>query len=172
MTGQRRLKGGTARTGRAQERASYHRILWPADFSGVGRAVLPHLAALASREETEVVILHVFTPPALYALPPETGTVWIRLEKEARAAAREQLERLERQLTKSGIRTRTVLVDGTPAPQIARVARRLRCDLIVLATHGHTGFIHALLGSVAENVVRHAPCPVLTVRPPRFQHAR
>jgi nucleotide-binding universal stress UspA family protein len=55
-----------------------------------------------------------------------------------------------------------------PFEQILRVAKRLRCDLIVLATHGRTGLQHVLMGSVAENVVRRAPCPVLTVRPPRF----
>jgi glycine betaine transporter len=65
-----------------------------------------------------------------------------------------------------------VLTEGVPFPQIVRAAKRLRCDLIVLATHGRTGLAHAIMGSVAENVIRHAPCPVLTVRPARFQRRR
>lgn len=65
--------------------------------------------------------------------------------------------------------TRTVLVEGVSFDQILRTAERLRCDLIVIATHGHTGLAHALIGSVAENMVRRALCPVLTVRSPGFQ---
>jgi len=57
------------------------------------------------------------------------------------------------------------LAKGVVAEEVLRVARRLRCTLIVLATHGRTGLKHVLLGSVAENVVRGAPCPVLIVRP-------
>ena len=53
---------------------------------------------------------------------------------------------------------------GRPATEIVEAARELAADLIVIATHGRTGLQHVLLGSVAENVVRHAPCPVLTVR--------
>ena len=58
-----------------------------------------------------------------------------------------------------------VLAKGVVAEEVLRVARRLRCTLIVLATHGRTGLKHVLMGSVAENVVRRAPCPVLIVRP-------
>jgi len=71
--------------------------------------------------------------------------------------------------TKRRIRARTLVAQGPPFVQIPRAAKRLRCDLIVLATHGRTGLRHALLGSVAENVVRHAPCPVLTVRAARIK---
>ena len=66
------------------------------------------------------------------------------------------------------IQTRTVLAEGAPFDQILQAAERLQCELIVIATHGHTGLAHAIIGSVAENVVRRAPCPVLTVRPPGF----
>jgi nucleotide-binding universal stress UspA family protein len=66
-------------------------------------------------------------------------------------------------------RTRTVLTEGVPVYEILQVAKRLRCDLIVLATHARTGLVHAIMGSVAENAVRRARCPVLTIHPPRFR---
>jgi universal stress protein A len=87
----------------------------------------------------------------------------------SRAEAVRQLEKLAPQLKKAKIRTKTLLVRGVPFEQILRAAKRLKCDLIVLATHGRTGLRHVLMGSVAENVVRRASCPVLTVRPPRFK---
>jgi nucleotide-binding universal stress UspA family protein len=67
------------------------------------------------------------------------------------------------------VRVHTVLAEGVPFDQILKVAKRLRCDLIVVATHGRTGLAHVVMGSVAENVVRRATCPVLTVRPPRIK---
>lgn len=66
-----------------------------------------------------------------------------------------------------GIRVRSLLVVGSRFEQIPRFAKRLNCELIVLATHGRTGLGHLFVGSVAENVVHRAPCPVLTVRPSR-----
>ena len=66
------------------------------------------------------------------------------------------------------LRVHGVVAKGVPFDQILRVAKRLRCDLIVLATHGRTGLRHVVMGSVAENVVRRASCPVLTVHPPGF----
>ena len=148
---------------------TYHRILWPTDFSPVAKAALPHVLGLASKTGAEVVLLHVFPSAAMYVVPPESGMVLVRLQREARAAAQTRLRRLERQVKGPGIRTHALLAMGVPFHQIVRAAKRLRCDLIVLATHGRTGLAHAVLGSVAENVVRRAPCPVLTVRPPRFQ---
>ncbi|HWT81688.1 MAG TPA: universal stress protein, partial [Candidatus Methylomirabilis sp.] len=106
----------------------------------------------------------------LYALPDVAAAAWGQLERDNRAtgkaALRQLTERLHAQLPT--LRVRSVLAEGVPFDQILRAAKRLRCDLIVLATHGRTGLRHVLTGSVAENVVRRAPCPVLTVRPPRF----
>jgi nucleotide-binding universal stress UspA family protein len=67
------------------------------------------------------------------------------------------------------VETRTSVELGTPETNIVDRARASRADLIVLTTHGRTGLAHVLLGSVAERVVRHAECPVVTVRPARFQ---
>jgi universal stress protein A len=148
----------------------YRRILWPTDFSPLARAALPHAVALASDAGAELVLFHVLPLPAAYA--EISGAMWIPLQRKIRAAAQRRLRGLERQVTGPNFRTHTVLTEGVPFLQIVRAAKRLRCDLIVLATHGRTGVVHAIMGSVAENVLRRAPCPVLTVRPPRFQQRR
>jgi len=158
--------------GKANRWTGYHRILWPTDLSPLSKAALPHAAGLASVAGAELVLLHVLPPPATYAVPEISGAVWVPLQRETRAAARKELRRLEQQVKQAGFRTHATLAEGVPFLQIVRAAKRLQCDLIVLATHGRTGLIHAIMGSVAENVIRRAPCPVLTVRPPRFQQSR
>ena len=150
-------------------RSGYRRILWPTDFSALASAALPHAMDLAADAGAELVLLHVLTPPLAYAGPDIPGALWGELQRKNRAAAREELRRLAAQVRGPNVRVHAVLAEGVPFDQILRVARRLRCDLIVLATHGRTGLSHMLLGSVAENVVRRATCPVLTVRPPRLK---
>jgi hypothetical protein len=98
-----------------------------------------------------------------------SGTLWAPLQRKTRAAAQRQLLRLETQVKGPNCRTRTVLTEGVPFYEILQAAKRFRCDLIVLATHGRTGLAHAIMGSVAENVIRRARCPVLTIHPPRFR---
>jgi len=156
-----------------EQSSGYRRILWPTDFSPFAKAALPHALKIA-RERAELIVLHVVSPTVAYPPGPMAATVWTTLETEMRAAAKEQLDRATAivKAKAGGLRIRSLLVYGSPFHQIPQVAKRLRCDLIVLATHGHTGLRHVLLGSVAENVVRHAPCPVLTVRLPRVAPSR
>ena len=154
--------------GMTKTSSGYRRILWPTDFSELAKGALPHAVALAAEAGAELVVLHVFTPPPPYSMPEIAGDLWAELMQKQRAAAEEELHRLAEQVKGPKIQTRTVLAEGTPFDQILQAAERLQCDLIVIATHGHTGLAHAIIGSVAENVVRRAPCPVLTVRPPGF----
>jgi nucleotide-binding universal stress UspA family protein len=159
-----------ATTGRGKaKKARYRRILWPTDFSPLAKAALPHAVALASITGEELVLLHVLPLVAAYAVPEIPGSLWVRFQRMTRAAAQAKLRQIEKQVQGRSFHTHTVLVEGVPFLQNVRAAKRLRCDLIVLATHGRTGLTHAIMGSVAENVIRRAPCPVLTVRPPRLQ---
>jgi nucleotide-binding universal stress UspA family protein len=151
------------------KKTRYCRILWPTDFSALAKAALPHAVGLASDAGAELVLLHVLPLPAAYTVPDLSGALSVSLQRKTRVAAQRELRRLEKQVKVPNFRTYTVLTEGVPFHQIVRAAKRLRCDLIVLATHGRTGLAHAIMGSVAENVIRRAPCPVLTVRPPRFQ---
>ena len=147
----------------------FRRILWPTDFSTGATAALPHAMHLGSKPGAELVVLHVLPLAPVYPVPELSLGLWEQWDKETRAEAGRELGKLTAKLQKAKIRTKTVLVKGVPVDQILRAAKRLKCDLIVLATHGRTGLRHVLMGSVAENVVRRASCPVLTVRPPRFK---
>ena len=86
------------------------------------------------------------------------------LESELRSSAAKQLEAMAAKELPAEISRDTTVRVGRPFHEIVEAAREGNADLIILATHGHTGLKHMLLGSTAENVVRHASCPVLIVR--------
>jgi nucleotide-binding universal stress UspA family protein len=91
-------------------------------------------------------------------------TVYEDMEAAARAGAQKQLRRLAEQAKRSGIRARPILLEGIAHERIAQAARSRKADLVVIGTHGRTGFARFFLGSVASRVLAIAPCPVLTVR--------
>jgi len=159
---------------RQKANVGYRRILWPTDFSPLAKAALPHAVRLAASSGAELVVLHVLPTPGFYAFPEVVGAVWDELERANHAGGKRRLHRLIAQLKGKAAKLRVhgVLAEGVAFDQILRAAKRLRCDLIVLATHGRTGLKHVLLGSVTENVIRRAPCPVLTVRPRGFGRPR
>lgn len=136
------------------------RILVPTDFSKASRAAYPLAAALARKWGAGLVLLNVVDVMPLITL--EGGMVPVGLpdfEGQARARMRIETRRLE------GARVRTRVVPGTPDVEIVREARKLKCDLVVMSTHGRRGFARWILGSVAERVLRRAACPVLVVKP-------
>jgi len=141
------------------------KILVPIDFSNLSKDALPYAVFLAGRFDAEVILLHVvepFAPPAELGYAPSTA-------KEAEAAsqqcAAEQLARVRQQTLTPNMSVQTLVRSGAPFHEICCAAKALGADLIVLTTHGYTGLKHVWLGSTAERVVRHAPCPVLVVRP-------
>jgi nucleotide-binding universal stress UspA family protein len=85
-------------------------------------------------------------------------------EKVAVNASRRHLAELGQKLVPENLRGKMIVRSGQPYFEIAEVAREVKADLIVLTTHGYTGIKRVLLGGMAERIVRHAPCPVLTVR--------
>jgi nucleotide-binding universal stress UspA family protein len=138
-----------------------HTILHPTDFSPCSDMALQLAASLAREQRARLVVLHVGRPP-LQHLGGPTPVPPLPMEW-----GREELEQKMRQRP---------LPDLDPAPEyrvefadppsdaVLEVARDVRADLIVLGTHGRTSLARLLLGSVAEQVLRRAPCPVLTVR--------
>jgi nucleotide-binding universal stress UspA family protein len=99
--------------------------------------------------------------------PEIGGSAWEQIDRANRSIGKRKLDRITKEIKAEhpGLRVQNVLAEGVVFDEVLRAARRLHCDLIVLATHGRTGLKHVLMGSVAENVVRRAPCPVLIVRP-------
>ena len=144
------------------------RILVPIDFSEPSRAAFDYAVELAKSCGATVDVLHVWEAPNF--LPPDSaGSVpSLSYAEHVRKAADDALETFVADARGRGIELNASEIQlGRPAHAIAEAALAGGYDLIVLGTHGRTGFSRALIGSVAENVVRHAPCPVLTVRPRR-----
>jgi universal stress protein A len=143
------------------------RILAPTDFSPASLTAVRHAAELAHRFGAGVILLYIHEPP--YAGPePDPYVVspnFRLLYAEYRRAASERMTALHESLLKRHAKCRVVMGEGYPAAEILAAARKLKADLIVMATRGRSGPKRLLLGSVAEKVIRGAPCPVLTLRP-------
>jgi nucleotide-binding universal stress UspA family protein len=141
------------------------RILVPTDFSEPSDEALNYAKGLAEGFGASIHLLHVLEDLAAHAWTTEVYVAALpgvheEMERQAR-------ERLEQQLTpeeRAKYRAEVVLRMGSPFVEIVRYAREQKADLVVIGTHGRGAIAHMLLGSVAERVVRKAPCPVLTVR--------
>jgi nucleotide-binding universal stress UspA family protein len=136
-----------------------HMILHPTDFSERSANALQLACALGCDYGARIVILHVVAPPAIiygdWIVPPDPH--------ESSSQATEQIEHLE---IPAASRAERRVEEGDPALTILQVAGEINADLIVMGTHGRTGIGRLLMGSVAEEVVRRAVCPVLTVTNP------
>jgi universal stress protein A len=115
----------------------------------------------------ELLLVHV-VPPTPVPQPPIEGALTppfdvVDYEEQLRNAYRNSLELLRKERLDRKTKARVRVVTGDPATEIVRLAKEEKSDLIVLPTHGRTGFSHVFFGSVAEKVVRHAECPVLTL---------
>ena len=145
----------------------FRKILVPTDFSGNAKAALAHARELAKKYDAEVLLVHVLEPPVYPAMTFGAGAVTLpALQDEMRSVANEQLDKRVAELKASGVNVRGVMREGSPFAEIVGLAAEEDVDLIAIATHGHTGLKHLLLGSTTEKVVRKAACPVLTVRVP------
>ncbi len=146
-------------------RIEWKRICCPVDFSKPSRAALETAVELARRFEAELTIFHAF---AVSGLTFPTGDVMLTQNMIDRADLEvdELLGSWKKEAEQLGApKVSATKAIGVPFVEIVRFAREGSFDLIIMGTHGRTGLKHALLGSVAEKVVRKAPCPVLTVRP-------
>jgi nucleotide-binding universal stress UspA family protein len=136
------------------------KILHPTDFSEPSRAAFGVACALARDYGAELLIVHVVQPPPMYA----PDGIPVSVPPEEPYAARVELARVRPDDPR--VKVEHKLLDGDAAEEIIKAADSERADVIVLGTHGATGLTRLLMGSVAERVMRKAPCPVLTVRAP------
>ncbi len=144
------------------------RILVPTDFSGCALPAVRYGAELASKLAAELILLHV-VPDAVLALPDAvmpTPTPLADLDALTEAG-KTGLANLIAAEKLTALHPRCEVRIGSPAAEIVAAATALHADLVCVGTHGRGGLARVLLGSVAEHVLRQAPCPVLTVRLPK-----
>ena len=142
------------------------RILVPVDFSLRSTAALAHAAALAEAFSASITLVHTFElPRSLSAIVP--GSTAEGDADDIRAAARSNMDGLVSALRDRGIAmVDAVIESGSPIDTILALAKRGDYQMIVMGTHGRSGLKRLLLGSVAEGVLRSAPCPVVTIHLP------
>ncbi|MGO9449718.1 MAG: universal stress protein [Candidatus Binataceae bacterium] len=136
------------------------RILVPIDFSVSSLKALDYAVEYARPHRAELLLLHVVEPITHMWMVPDVA----KLMEQHRAKATEQLTKLEKRTKHRYRKCRSEVHSGIPYVVITNLAEKSKADLIITATHGHTGLHHLFLGSVAERVVRLAKCPVLTLR--------
>lgn len=142
------------------------RILVPTDCDDCSAPTVRYAAAVAEKFGAELILLNIVQdlalamPDAVMPTPVPAPAVTELIE-----AATSGLTSLVKAENLERLHPRLEVRIGSPAPEIIQTARDLQADLVCIGTHGRGGIAHFLLGSVAEKVVRQAPCPVLTVRP-------
>ena len=137
------------------------KILVPVDFSEHSQKALHYALAFASQFGAEVTLVHIVEQmvyPGDWMYPPLAVTDFATEKRE------QMIGRLRALDAGSGVKTHHLVRLGRAWQEVVEIAREQKTDLIILATHGYTGIKHVLLGSVAEKILRHAPCPVLSVR--------
>jgi nucleotide-binding universal stress UspA family protein len=147
-------------------------ILLPTDFSDCAGAALAHATQFARQFDASIICLHVVEPlvPAVgYAGITEPLPMGEDVSEQLDESAARELPKISKHPDCAGLRIEEVMAHGDAASEIVRIAKERGVDLIVIASHGRTGWGRILFGSTAESVVRHAPCPVLVVKPERAE---
>ena len=142
----------------------YYRIIVPTDFSSCAEEAWGAAQRLAKAFGSELVLVHVLVEPAAFSGAPFARGLGEDMLAEARRWAEREIETRAQRARDAGLRARVQLRVGNAAREIVDFATDERADLIVIGTHGRGGLDRALLGSVADRVIRQAPCHVLSVR--------
>ena len=148
--------------------ATIERIILATDFSDTSKDASYLALMLAQKHNAELKALHVFdtsvwTVPAQYYLEP-AGPVFTGVTEEFEKAQQRGKDTIKKLAKSFPINVEAIFTVGNPGHEIVRVAEELNIDLIVLGTHGYSGWKRFTIGSVAEFVTKHAPCAVLTIR--------
>jgi universal stress protein A len=143
------------------------KILVPVDYSDCSRAAMEYALFLAERFEAEIEVLHVAEVPLgeeHTVVKPDTGEEQLLSELIMQQAAKSETEFLA-PFVRATIPIEKSLLKGRPGKVIVEAAADRGADLLVMGTHGRSGFDRLIMGSVTERVLRSAPCPVVVVRP-------
>jgi nucleotide-binding universal stress UspA family protein len=142
------------------------KILVPIDFSDYSKNSLKYAVNFANQFNSEITLIYV-VEPVIYPPDFSMGQIAIpSVNAEWDLKAKEELEKLGKQEIPESIKVSIKIRTGKPFLEIIDTAAEENVDLIIIATHGHSGVEHILFGSTAEKVVRKSPCPVLTLREP------
>lgn len=140
-------------------------ILVPIDFSDYSKNALKYAVEFAKKFSAKLFLIYV-VEPIIYPADFSMGQVAIpSTDIDIQNRAEEELKKLADEI-QTDAQVEIIIKTGKPFVEINETAREKDIDLIIIATHGHTGVEHLLFGSTAEKVVRKAPCPVLTLREP------
>lgn len=143
-------------------------ILVPSDFSEYAEYAFTWALEMAEKWGAKVIVVNVAPMFSHLAYPESVYMLDLaKMEAEIIADAEKKLQEFIAKKGMSAVTVETRAVMGDPFWEICKAAEQDHADLIVMGSHGRTGLAHVLLGSVAERVVRHAPCPVLVARQPR-----
>jgi nucleotide-binding universal stress UspA family protein len=143
------------------------KIICPTDFSEPSIEGLKAANELADHFGAQIILLHAIAPmPTMAGAGAPTGFHIPPVLKEMEGKASEELERIKSEKLYKSFEARTMVIYGKPATEIIRIAEEEKADIIVIATHGQSGWRRFLSGSVTERVVRTASCPVLAVPGP------
>ena len=145
----------------------FHKILVPLDGSILSEGAVAPALEVARRFEATVLLFRTSVlPEHLMVSPvPVSPATYAEIEESILETTREYLEGMKTRFADAGVPLETAQASGEAAREILEMAQHQGIDLIVMSTHGRSGFQRWLFGSVAEKVMRHAPCPVLAIRP-------
>lgn len=143
-----------------------NKVLVPVDFSDYSKSSLRYAVNFAKYFNADIYLVYVVEP---MVYPPDFSMGQIAIpsvDVEMDKRATEELSNLAKKEIPPDLKSKVIVKTGKPYVEIIETAKEEDIDLIIIATHGHTGIEHVLFGSTAEKVVRKAPCPVLTLREP------
>lgn len=142
------------------------KILVPIDFSDYSKKALQYTVSFAQQFNSEINLVYVIEP-IIYPADLSMGQMVIpKADVDIGKNAQEELKKLANSEIGDLLNYNILVKTGKPFMEIIETAKEIDADLIIIATHGHTGVEHLLFGSTSEKVVRKAPCPVLTLREP------
>jgi nucleotide-binding universal stress UspA family protein len=145
-----------------------HKIVCPTDFSDPSYEGVKVAAELAEKLESELILVNVISPvPVMSGSAAPTGFHIPSVMNEMRSWAEKAISILITEKISKTVQSRSIVIQGNPAEEIVRLADKENADMIIIATHGESGWKRFLFGSVTEKVIRMTSCPVLTVQQPK-----
>lgn len=144
----------------------YRKIIVPLDGSGWSQTALPHALDLARAHDSEIILLHVFQPPAQQYIDQIALAGQDAQIQNSREDAKQKFTGMRNELREQGVRCRVQWMEGTNvADLVCNYVREEQADLVVMTSHGYTGVARFLFGSVAKDIIQRLDVPVMVIRP-------